>query len=88
MAVLIGLLFRSVQSFYWAALSCLVKSRLREQRVKRLKAEGISVAGKIQSVRAFGLDQLEYKDICKLARAMLSVGHSVLLLLWRTNLYR
>ena len=33
------------------SIVCLVKSRLREQRVKRLKAEGISVAGKIQSVR-------------------------------------
>jgi hypothetical protein len=33
------------------------------------------------------LDQLEHKDICKLARAMLSVGRSMLLLLWRTDLY-
>ena len=33
------------------------------------------------------LAQLEHKDICKLARAMLSVGRSMLLLLWRTDLY-
>ena len=42
-------------------------------------------SGRKNSIRSTSsLDQLEHKDICKLARAMLSVGRSMLLLLWRT----
>ena len=33
------------------SLACLAKCRLQKQRIRRLKAAGISVAGKIQSVR-------------------------------------
>ena len=45
-------------------------------------------SGRKNSIRSTSsLDQLEHKDICKLARAMLSVGRSMLLLLWRTDLY-
>ena len=34
-----------------AGIACLTKSRLQEQRIKYLKAKGISVVGNIQSVR-------------------------------------
>ena len=69
------------------SIVCLARCGLQEQRRKHLKNKR-HFSGRKNSIRSTSsLDQLEHKDICKLARAMLSVGRSMLLLLWRTDLY-
>ena len=66
-------------AFLLVGLCCLTKSRLQGRRIKR----------EYPVCSAGHLDKLEeYKDVFQLARTMLAVGRSMLLLLWRTDLYR